>query len=85
MIKIDEQFSIQSYAYGWELHTKTISEDTKKGYTINITYYSNLVSLCHAIIDKSAKKCDSIEEMLNEVKRVKKDFKSLMQELVETK
>ena len=66
MIKINDEFSMDRDKYQWILYQSYLGKDrdgNPKTHTRE-TYYSKLDQIAGAIIDKSAKRCETIEELV---------------------
>jgi len=67
MFKYDDRFSIDSDKYQWLLHDYTRGKNRKGEPSINdrVTYHSTFSQLAIAIIDRSAKDCLDLLELVD--------------------
>ena len=78
MIKINDQFSNNRYAHGWELHHTTLSKD-KNGNPknlIKITFYPTIQKVLNEVINRSAGDCNELKEISAKIDAVVGDFKT---------
>ena len=77
MIKINEQFSINRYTYGWELHHRTPSKDRKGNDSIStrVTYHPTIKFVLTEAMDRAAGECDDLKGIILAFARIADDFK----------
>lgn len=76
-IKINKEFSIESYDYGWIVNhfKKGVSKKTKETMTVSSQhYFPKLHQVCNYIIDTTTKKTHSLPEILSAIEETKKDI-----------
>lgn len=86
MIKINEQFSLNSDMHCWHLHESYEGVDKNGNIKMHkrITYHPNLKQVTNAIIEKSVKRCESIEEIKELLKNPVAILLPKVEQIVET-
>jgi hypothetical protein len=78
MIKINERFSIEKTPHAWVLHEEKPSEYLKDGETIQTvnksqTFWSDIITACNAIIDRSCDKADNVHTIIDCINDARRD------------
>jgi len=65
MIKFNEEFECEGDNHGWALHQWRDGTDRhgKPKRQSSTTYHPTLIQVCDAIVDKTAVRCNSVEEL----------------------